>query len=144
MARFLAALLSLGVLAFPGPAVAEPARLTVDDAVRIAVQRNLGLQVETYNPAIAETDIRRARSIYDPALSALLDHRGENMQTGPASAVVEQTRNFDANASLDQLLSTGATASAAFTNFLYKDNLGISASRYRAAGADPLALPAAS
>ena len=130
MARFLAALLSLGVLAFPGPAVAEPARLTVDDAVRIAVERNLGLQVETYNPAIAETDIRRARSIYDPSLSALLDHRGGNMQTGPTSAVVERTRNFDANASLDQLLSTGATASAAFTNFLYKDNLGISASRY--------------
>jgi len=130
MARFLAALLSLGVLAFPGPAVAEPARLPVDDAVRIAVERNLGLQVETYNPAIAETDIRRARSIYDPFLSALLDHRGGNMQTGPTSAVVERTRSFDANASLDQLFSTGATASAAFTNFLYKDNLGISASRY--------------
>jgi len=130
MARILAALLSLGVLAFSGPAVAEPARLTVDDAVRIAVERNLGLQVETYNPAIAETDIRRARSIYDPLLSSLLVYRGVNMQTGPTSAVVERTRNFDASASLDQLLSTGATASAAFTNFLYKDNLGISASRY--------------
>ena len=129
MARFLAALLSLGVMAFPGLAVAESARLTVDDAVRIAVERNLGLQVETYNPAIAETDIRRARSIYDPSLSALLDHRGGNMQTGPTSAVVERTRNFDANASLDQLLSTGATASAAFTNVMSKDNLGISASR---------------
>ena len=130
MALLLAALLSLGVLAFPGPAVAESARLTVDDAVRIAVERNLGLQVETYNPAIAETDIRRARSIYDPTLSVLLDHRGENLQTGPTSAVVERTRFFDANASLDQLLSTGATASAAFTNFWSKDNLGISASRF--------------
>lgn len=130
MALFLAAILSLGVLLFPGPTVAESTRLTVDDAVRIAVERNLGLQVETYNPAIAETDIRRARSIYDPAFSALLDHRGGNMQTDPTSAVIDRTRNFDANASLDQLLSTGATASAAFTNFLYKDNLGISASRY--------------
>ena len=130
MERILAALLSLGVLAFPGPAAAESARLTVDDAVRIAVERNLGLKVETYNPAIAETDIRRARSIYDPTLSAFLDHRGGNMQTVPSSAVVDQTRNFDANASLDQLLSTGATASAAFTNFWAKENLGISASLY--------------
>jgi len=112
MERFLAALLSLAVLAFPGLAAAESARLTVDDAVRMAVQQNLGLQAVTYNPAIAETDIRKARSIYDPT-----------------SAVVEQTRNFDANASLDQLLPTGATASAAFTNFMSKDNLGISASR---------------
>jgi outer membrane protein TolC len=130
MALLLAALLSLGALAFPGPAAAESARLTVDDAVRMAVQRNLGLQAETYNPAIAETDIRKARSIYDPALSAFLGHRGENMQSGPVSAAAERTRNFDADASLDQLLPTGATASAAFTNFLYKDNLGISASRY--------------
>ena len=130
MAPFLAALLSLGVLLFPGPAVAEPVLLTVDDAVRLAVDRNLGLQVETYNPAIAATDIRRARSIYDPTLSALLDHRGENRQAGPSTAVAERTRFFDANASLDQLLPTGATASASFTNFWSKDNLGLSTSRF--------------
>lgn len=130
MALVLAALLSLGVLAFPGHAAAEPTRLSVDDAVRIAVERNLGLQVETYNPAIAATDIRRARSIYDPTLSALFDHRGVNRQSGPTSSFVDRTRYFDADASLDQLLSTGATASASFTNTWYKDNLGLSTSRY--------------
>ena len=101
----LVALLFLGALALPGPAAAEPTRLSVDDAVRIAVERNLGLQVETYNPAIAATDIRRARSIYDPSLSALLDHRGSNRQAGPTSAFVDRTRFFDVNTSLDQLLS---------------------------------------
>jgi outer membrane protein TolC len=126
----LLALLSLVSLAFPGPAVAEAARLSVDDAVRIAVERNLGLQAETFNPAIAATDIRRARSIYDPTLSAFFDHRGGNMQIGPASPVVDRTRFFDANASLDQLLPTGATASAAFTNLWSKDNLGLSTSRF--------------
>ncbi|HEX9849770.1 TolC family protein [Candidatus Deferrimicrobium sp.] len=126
----LLALLSLVSLAFPGPAVAETARLSVDDAVRIAVERNLGLQAETFNPAIAATDIRRARSIYDPTLSAFFDHRGGNMQIGPASPVVDRTRFFDANASLDQLLPTGATASAAFTNLWSKDNLGLSTSRF--------------
>ena len=126
MALLLAALLSLGVLVFPGPAVAEPTRLTVDDAVRIAVERNLGLQVETYNPGIAATDIRRARSIYDPTLSALLDSRGRDLQANPPSTFVVQTRFFEADASLDQLLSTGATASAAFNNLWSKDNLGLS------------------
>ena len=130
MALFLAALLSIGVLLLPGPAAAEPVPLTVDDAVRIAVERNLVLLVETYNPAIAATDIRRARSIYDPTLSALLDHRGENRESGLSPAVAERTRFFDANASLDQLLPSGATASAAFTNFWSKDNLGLPASRF--------------
>jgi outer membrane protein TolC len=130
MALLLAALLSLVALAFPGPAVAEPIRLSVDDAVRIAVERNLGLRVETYNPAIAATDIRRARSIYDPAFSAFLDYRGGSRPAGPTSAFVDRTRIFDADASLDQLLPTGATASAAFTNFWSKGNLGFSSSRF--------------
>jgi outer membrane protein len=132
MARYLAALLSLGLLLSPGPAVAEPVLLSVDDAVRIAVAQNLGLQVETYNPAIAATDIRRARAIYDPTLTILLDHRGENRQAGPATTTVpgERTRFFDANASLGQLLPTGATATASFTNFWSKDNLGLSTSRF--------------
>jgi outer membrane protein TolC len=130
MALFLAALLSLGVLLFPGPAVAEPVPLTVDDAVRTAVERNLGLQVETYNPAIAATDIRRARSIYDPTLTALLDHRGGSRAAGPTFAFVDRTRFFDANASLDQLLPSGATASASFNNFWSKGNLGLSSSRF--------------
>ena len=126
----LVALLTLGALASPGPAAAETVRLSVGDAVRIAVERNLGLQAETFNPAIAETDIRRARSIYDPTFSAFFDHRGENRPIGPASPDVDRARFFDANASLDQLLPTGATASAAFTNFWSKDNLGLSTSRF--------------
>ena len=130
MAPFLAALLSFGILLSPGPSAAEPVPLTVDGAVRIAVERNLGLQVETYNPAIAATDIRKARSIYDPTLSALLDHRGENRESSPSPTVAERTRFFDANASLDQLLPSGATASAAFTNFWSRDNLGLPASRF--------------
>ncbi len=123
-------LLSAAALAPSGSARAETFQLSVDEAVRIALERNLGLKVETYNPAIAETDIRRARAIYDPRLSALLDHRETNQQAGPGSRFVDRSRFFDANASLDQLVSTGATASAAFTNFWSKDNLGLSTSRY--------------
>ncbi len=124
MALFLAVLLSLGALAFPGPAAAEPTRLSVDDAVRIAVERNLALQVETYNPAIAATDIRRARSIYDPRFTSLLDHKGANLQAAPESSLVDQRRLFDFDSSISQLLSSGATASASFTNLWFKDNLG--------------------
>src|SRR6266542_5587757 len=120
----LLALFSAAVIAFPRPAIAEPYRLSVDNAVRIAVERNLGLQVETYNPAIAATDIRRARSIYDPTLSALLDHQGSNLQAAPESPLVDRRRLFDFDASISQMLSSGATASASFTNLGFKDTLG--------------------
>ncbi len=130
MSLFPVAVLSIGLLSIPVVASAGPAALTVDDAVRIAVRNNLGLQVETYNPAIAATDIRKARSIYDPAFTVLIDHRGENRQAGPTSAFVDRTRFFDVNASLDRLLPTGATASAGFTNFWSRDNLGLSTSRF--------------
>ena len=116
------------VLRSPGPAVAEPVLLTVDDAVRTAVDQNLGLQVQTYNPAIAATDIRRARSIYDPMLTALLNYRDGSRPAGPTSAFDDRSRFIDANASLDQLLPTGATASASFTNFWSKGSLGVATS----------------
>jgi len=129
MPRFPVALFSLLAFAVAGTALAEPYRLSVDDAVRIAVERNLGLQVETYNPAIAATDLRRAGAIYDMRLSSLVNYRGEDRQAGPVSSSVARSRYFDFDVSLDQLLSTGATASVAFTNFWLRDNLGLSASK---------------
>ena len=130
MLPLLVALITAAASAFPCAAAAEPYLLSVDDAVRVAVERNLGLEVEAYNPAVAATDIRRARSIYDPRLSALLDHRGDDRQAGPTSTLVNRSRFFDADVSIDQLLSSGATASAAFANFWSRDNLGLSTSRY--------------
>ncbi len=124
MPLLLVALFSAAAIALPRAAAAEPYLLSVDDAVRIAVERNLGLQVETYNPAIAETRIRKARAIYDPLLSSLVDHKGSNIQAAPESSLVDERRIFDFDSSISQLLSSGATASASFTNLWFKDNLG--------------------
>ena len=110
--------------ASPFSAGAETVTLSVGDAVRIAVERNLDLQVETYSPAIAETGIRKARAIYDPLLSALADHQGSNLQAAPESSLVEKRRLFHFDTSISQLLPSGATASASFTNLWFKDSLG--------------------
>ncbi|HLN91702.1 MAG TPA: TolC family protein, partial [Patescibacteria group bacterium] len=142
MGLFLAALLSLGGLAFSGPASAEPVPLAVDaagaealtlsigDAVRIAVEKNLGLQVATYSPAIAETGIRKARAIYDPLLSALVDHHGSNQQVAPQSFFVDRQRDFDFDASISQLLPSGATTALSFKNIWSSNNLGLPTSLY--------------
>ncbi|MGA7104919.1 MAG: TolC family protein [Candidatus Deferrimicrobiaceae bacterium] len=121
----LAALLPAG-----GPALAEEVPITLDTAVRDAIERNLDLRVQTFTPALSETDVRRARSIYDPTMNLLLDHRGSNSAFNPTSSFQEQRLFFDANLSTDFLLSSGATASAAFTNLWSRDNFGTPLSRY--------------
>jgi outer membrane protein len=117
--------------ASPGLAAdADKVVLSIGEAGRIAIERNLGLKVASHSPAIAETDIRKARSIYDPTLSALVDSRGTDLPSLPGSSLVERQHYFDFDASLSQLLPTGATASVSFANLWYKDNLGFAASRY--------------
>jgi outer membrane protein len=104
--------------------------LSIGDAMQMAIERNLGLQAATYSPAIAETGIRKARAIYDPLLSSLVDHQGSNQQSSPQSILVDRQRDFRFDASISQLLSSGATTSLSFNNFWSKDNLGLSTSRF--------------
>src|SRR3990170_4948537 len=99
-----------------GDALASEVPISLDTAVRSAIENNLDLRVQTFAPALSETDVRRARAIYDPNLSLLLDHRGSNAPDAPGAPFVERSRFFDANLSTDLLLSSGATASAAFMN----------------------------
>ena len=107
----------LGAASIPMPAAAgDPVPLTLDTAVRAAIERNLDVRVETFNPAIAETDVRRARGIYNPRVSGLLDYGRTNEPLDPLSSLADRKRFFDGNLSASQLLPTGATAIAAFTN----------------------------
>jgi outer membrane protein len=107
---------------------AETLTLSIGDAVQMAIEKNLGLQVATYSPAIAETGIRKARAIYDPLLSAVVDFQGSNQQVAPRSFFVDRQRDFNVDASISQLLPSGATTALSFKNFWAKDNLGLPAS----------------
>ncbi|HZW36069.1 MAG: TolC family protein [Deltaproteobacteria bacterium] len=117
--------LAVVLLASPLPVFAAEVPVSLDEAVRSAVEKNLDLRVETYNPAISDTDIRKAQGIYNPRLGALVDHRGENAPLDTSGNLTERRRFFDANFSTDFLLSTGATASAAFTNLWSRTSLGV-------------------
>ena len=124
--------LLLGILcACPfSSAGADTLTLSIEDAVQMAVEKNLGLQVATYSPAIAETGIRKARAIYDPLLSALVDHQGSNRQAAPQSFFVERSRDFHFDASISQLLPSGGTTSLSFNNSWSSGNLALPASRF--------------
>src|SRR6185369_2042292 len=56
-----------------------PLNLTLKDAIRQVVQKNLDVQVELYNPAIAQADIGKNLAIFDPVLTAQASYdRTEN------------------------------------------------------------------
>ncbi|HEU5360611.1 MAG TPA: TolC family protein [Candidatus Deferrimicrobiaceae bacterium] len=118
------------LLAGGRPAAGGEIPITLDNAVRTAVERNLGLRVTTFDPAIAQTGILRAGAIYNPTLDALFDHRREDYRIVPDSPTVVRSKFFDADLSLNQLLSTGATASLAFNNPFFEDSLEGPASKF--------------
>ncbi len=127
-----AALAVLAALLLPtgGAARAEEVPISLDTAVREAIAGNLDLRVQSFSPSLSETDLWRARAIYDPKLSLLLDHRGTKSAFNPTSSFQEQRLFFDANLSADLLLSSGARATAAFTNLWSQDNFDTPLSRY--------------
>jgi outer membrane protein len=99
--------------------------LTLQQAVKMAVERNLDVKAELYNQATAEADIRIGRGIYDPLLNLLFNYRESN--TLPASvllagAQVNRQRVLDFNAGIDQLLPTGAVLGLAFDNTWNRNN----------------------
>ncbi len=90
--------------------------LTLNEAVRIAVEKNLDVRAELYNPAQFEADINRYGAIYDPRLTlqTKFDDSAEEKPTTNASVINTQT--FSTGLSLSRLFSTGATAALGFNN----------------------------
>jgi len=99
--------------------------LTLKQAVRMAVEKNLDLKAELYNPAAAEADIRKSKGIYDPLLNLLLHY--QDSKTQPASVYASGTpvnhqRVFDYNAGITQLIPSGGTVGLSFNNTWYRNN----------------------
>jgi outer membrane protein TolC len=91
-------------------------RLTIRDAVRLAVEKNLDLQVERYNPAQQEAEFQKSRGIYDPTLVLQATY---NDTTSYSTAVMSNkysSQTTQLNAGLSQLLPSGATAALGFNN----------------------------
>ena len=98
------------LLGFAAPLLAEPppVELTLKDAIALAFRRNLDLQVELYNPALAEADIRHSLGIYNPLLALGANYSRSNIQNGLDFLPVKVDQ-FVLNAGLSKLLPTGGT-----------------------------------
>ncbi|MEZ5331278.1 MAG: TolC family protein [Thermoanaerobaculia bacterium] len=93
-------------------------QLDLEDAIAIALQRNLSLVVQRYNNAESRYRLTQSLGIYDPLATADLATSDETSPsaTNLAGADVQTTEIQTWNFGLSQLLSTGGTLRADFLN----------------------------
>jgi outer membrane protein TolC len=103
-------------------------QLTLKEAVKLAVENNLDVKAELYNPASAEADVYKFQGIYDPVLSLLANYQ-DSSTLQPNSVItggqsVNRQRSTNLNAGVSRLLSSGATVGASFDNSWNHNNFG--------------------
>lgn len=118
---------------FAGPALAQDGtrQLTLKDAIKLAVEKNLDVQAELYNTASAEADIHKFQGIYNPLLNLFANYQDSktetaNRVTSGGEAVIRQ-RSASLNAGISQLIPSGGTVGAAFNNSWNHNNFGVEA-----------------
>ncbi|MBT1071696.1 TolC family protein [Geobacter chapellei] len=118
-----------------GRAEADPLKLSLQEAIRMAAENNLDVRVELYNPAQYEADVRRNRSIYDPTLN--LQTKYTNTTSPITSGLVGSSlnnRSFFVDTSISQLLWTGGVVSLAFDNSYVESGASVIGRNYWESG----------
>jgi outer membrane protein len=104
-------------------ATAEPAgpvrRLSVDDATKLALEQNLGIRIQRYEPQIQDVSVWQAKSFWSPQLSTTVlrsttDAPTTNVVTGTGLAL--NSGNFQTGTSLNQTLPWGGAYTANWNN----------------------------
>ncbi|OGU18210.1 MAG: RND transporter [Geobacteraceae bacterium GWC2_53_11] len=115
--RLLIVLLPL-LLMFPVTVFASGTSLplTLNEAVRMAVEKNLDVRAELFNPAQFEADINRSRAMYDPLLAIQTNYTDSSTESFTSGGKAVSSQSLALNSSLNQLLWSGGTAALFFNN----------------------------
>jgi outer membrane protein len=94
-------------------------RLSIDEAVKLGLEQNLGIQIQRYDPQIQDTAVAQARSFWAPQLSSTFSRNSNNQPTtslftGTQPSVT--TGLFTSGVSLNQTLPWGANYAANWNN----------------------------
>ena len=101
-------------------AAADPGqvrRLTADEAVRLAAENNLGIQIARFDPQIENLNIRQARAGWTPTLNSSMQ---QNSNTSPPNSFLSgaqgslNTDQFSMTTDIQQLLPWGGTYAVGF------------------------------
>ena len=107
--------LLLGTSPAVGAAEVEPVALTLREAVLLALENNLDLKIERFEPYIAHQEIRRAQGEFDPFLNLALSVRGQEL---PINSALEQQAN-QATITDDSLTPEGTVGGKLVTGTRY-------------------------
>lgn len=110
--------LLLLLLMVPGTTFAAdvPLSLTLNEAIRMAIEKNLDVRAELYNPAQFEADINRYHGMYDPLLSLQTSYVDSTTATVTSGGRGIESQALNLNSSISQLLWSGGTAAVTFNN----------------------------
>jgi outer membrane protein TolC len=90
--------------------------LSMDEAVRLALEQNLGIRIQRYEPQIQDTAVAQSRSFWSPSLGSSLSRVSNNY---PATSVIQPAYGngtTNANISLSQSLPWGGNYTAGWIN----------------------------
>jgi len=94
-------------------------RLSIDDAVKLALEQNLGIQIQRIDPQIQDLGIAQARSFWAPSVSSTI---AENKQTQAITGVLSGGTNsilnsqFSGGVGISQTVPWGGSYSANWNN----------------------------
>ncbi len=91
-------------------------RLSMDDAVKLALEQNLGIRIQRIDPEIQDLGIGQAKALWTPTLTSSLSR---NSVSQPASSVVvptSQNSTFSTGIGMTQTLPWGGGYNATWNN----------------------------
>jgi outer membrane protein TolC len=88
-------------------------RLTLEEAVSLALRNNLDLRASSFSPAISETSLLEARTLYDHLFTARVDGSDRRFPVPGAGGVVDtlDEDSLSGSVSVERLLPTGGVVS---------------------------------
>lgn len=115
---FMLSLALIVMIVAPVAAESSSTRLTLADAIKAVVEKNLEVRSERYTPAQQEAEYQKSRGIYDPTVQLQASYADttatSSFYLSPPERQSVQTTQL--NAAISQLFFTGGTASIGFTN----------------------------
>lgn len=128
------AMLFVSIAARSAGAEPSPQALSLNEAISIAVEKNLDVRAEFYNPAQFEADVNRNRAIYDPLFNAQAAYSDNSAAQANAGGTVSSTQSLILNASVSQLFGSGGTAALNFNNAYNANNSSTQLQNYWQSG----------
>lgn len=121
MKRYIAALVLQILLVGSATAADESLKLTLKEAIRLAIEKNLDLKTELYTVSQAEADIRKNRAIYETHVTMNGGYQEATSYSSSTTSGVNQS-TLTLTPGAFQLLPTGGTVKLDFENLQQKNS----------------------